>query len=155
MGRQAEIRNRRTINVVVDGDEHNELLKFIGPNNYSIWLRDKEKEELGKLRKKEEAPKTPNPLGLPIQSNTNNIDRYIQINEHFSNFEKNMIECIDMEKDTGKMVTCVDIMRRIADRIDKRKKMLFREGVFYVNGKLIDRRMEMTNNVGRAARSLI
>src|SRR6476469_8368081 len=140
MGRPSEIKNRRTINVVADGDIVDELLQYIGKDNFSKFLREQMKDELMKFRKKVEAPKELiNPLGLPTTHNVSILDNYITIDKLCESFEENIIENIDKEKDTGLIYRGTELLNRVIKRMNNRKQMLFKEGEYFVNGKLFNK----------------
>jgi hypothetical protein len=136
MGRPVEIKNRRTINIVVDGNITDQILQYIPKDGFSSYIRDLMVNGLRNLeRKKEEAQREINPLGLPRLQDLS-ISKYKPINEFCEELEQDIIYRIYHENDIWYINRARESLKRVIDIITKHRRNLFNQDCYLYQGKI-------------------
>lgn len=130
MGRPNEIKNRRTINVVVDGDDADIFIKEVGPNNFSKEIRafikdrvEQSKKEEGQLNHHKHIVDS---LDLPIKLYPSKDELINCITN------EDCFKFIDNLNDTAELAA-------ILERANKRRLRLIKTGNFLCGGRLMTR----------------
>lgn len=142
MARPKELDFRIPKTLSFDAEIYKKYEEQVGSGNVSESLREYMKREVEReTRKKVEAPqnKEINPIGLPRYDENPTLDTYVCINELFAQFENNIIDKIDKEKDTWNVNRSIESLQRLIKRLENKRKMIFKQSVILVHGKVVDR----------------
>lgn len=142
MARPKELDFRIPKTLSFDAEIYKKYEEQVGSGNVSESLREYMKREVEReTRKKVEAPqnKEINPIGLPRYDDSSTLDTYVCINELFAQFENNIIDKIDKEKDTWNVNRSIESLQRLIKRLENKRKMIFKQSIILVHGKVVDR----------------